>query len=738
MKRTHKFFFLFCLLIFLPALLFASQANGGAHAEMSLTHQMTQLVIQLSVILFATWVGGKLAQKIRLPGVIGQLLMGILIGPFLLGGLGFPGFPQGLFPTLEGTIPVSPLVYSLSSLAAIILLFIAGLETDLPLFLKYAGKGSVVGLGGVLFSFASGAWLSTFFTGYDFFHPISLFMGTLSVATSVGITASILSDQRKMDSPEGVVILSAAVIDDVLGIIILAIVLGLAAILPGTGDAGSGSIDWGEIVWVGVKAVGVWLVFTILGLVFARKLGRFLKQTFKDQSLVTVMAFALALLMAGIFESAGLSMIIGAYVVGLTLSNTDLAFVIQSRLKTLHDFFVPVFFAVSGMMVNLEAIANGRVLGFGLLFTLVAVIAKLIGSGGPALLLNFNLLGASRIGLGMVPRGEVALIMAGIGMSSGIINQEQFGIALLMTIISTIAAPPALNHLLKIRSSGQKVEEGGGEKTETSFSFQSPEFAQLIITTFTSEMEKEGFFINSMEHGEEVIQMRKDDIFISLYIGEDGDATFLSDEKDVNLFKTALYESLLSVNKAAGALKKVFKPDEMAKSISSGSTGGAFNIIPYTSPDFVIRNLRAHNKQEVIEEMLYLADAHELLDDGELVKHDVLEREKSMTTGMANGIAIPHAKTEGVSSMHFLIGLKPDGIDFQSLDGEASTIFIMILTPKQGHGPHIQLMSSITGLLNRSEVREAILKAETSYEVLRILQRAQEENQAQSQKKSRN
>lgn len=736
MTRTHRLVILIFSLIFLPALLFASQGGDLSHGSESLTHQMTRLVIQLAVILFATWIGGRLAQKIRLPGVIGQLLMGIIIGPFLLGGVGIPGFPQGLFPVLESTISVSPLVYSLSSLAAIILLFIAGLETDLPLFLKYAGKGSVVGLGGVLFSFVSGAWLSTFFTGYDLFHPVSLFMGTLSVATSVGITASILSDQRKMDSPEGVVILSAAVIDDVLGIIILAIVLGLAAILPGSGESAAG-INWGEIAWVGVKAVGVWLVFTILGLVFARKLGRFLKQTFKDQSLVTVMAFALALLMAGIFESAGLSMIIGAYVVGLTLSNTDLAFVIQSRLRTLHDFFVPIFFAVSGMMVNLEAIANGRVLGFGLLFTLVAIVAKLIGSGGPALMLNFNLLGASRIGLGMVPRGEVALIMAGIGMSSGIINQEQFGIALLMTIISTIAAPPALNHLLRIRKSGQNEEEGGGEKTETSFSFQSPEFAQLIITTFTAEMEKEGFFINNMEHGEEVIQMRKDDIFISLYIGEDGEATFLSDEKDVNLFKTALYESLLSVNNAAGALKKIFKPDEMAKSISSGSTGGGFDIIPYTSPDFVIRNLRAHNKQEVIEEMLYLADAHELLDDGELVKHDVLEREKSMTTGMANGVAIPHAKTEGVSSMHFLIGLKPDGVDFESLDGKPSNIFIMILTPKQGHGPHIQLMSSITGLLNRGEVREAVLNAETSYEVLRILNRAQEENQAQNQKKTR-
>jgi Kef-type K+ transport system membrane component KefB/mannitol/fructose-specific phosphotransferase system IIA component (Ntr-type) len=707
-------------LLFLPAASLVAEEIGGPGE--SLTHHVTLLVIQLAIILYATWIGGNLAMKVRMPRVLGQLIMGIIIGPFLLGSISVPGFPDGIFPLIEGTVPVSPLIYSLSSLAAIILLFVAGLETDLPMFLRFAAKGSAVGLGGVVVSFILGNWLTTVYTGFPAFHPMPLFMGTLSVATSVGITASILSDQKKMDSPEGVVILSAAVIDDVLAIIILAVVLGIAS-LESSGDL----LNWGEIIWVAAKAIGVWLFFTILGLSFARRLSKLLKNTFKDQSLVTVMAFGLALLLAGIFESAGLSMIIGAYVVGLSLSNTDLAYMVQSRLNTLRDFFVPIFFAVSGMMVNLEAILSWEVLGFGLLFTLVTMAAKLIGAGGPSLLLNFNLTGAARIGFGMIPRGEVTLIVAGIGMGAGIITEQLFGITLLMTILSTVIAPPILNLLLKKPKSGQKQETGGIEKTETSFSFQSPEFAQLVLTQFISEMEKEGFFVNNMGHGEEVIQMRKDEIFISLYLHRDGTATFLSDSGDVNLFKTALYESLLSVNRAAAELKKIFKPGDLAKSVTEGTARTSFDIMPYTSGDRVVLRLKATDKEGIINEMLAAADAAGMVKTLDVVREDVLEREKSMSTGMAMGIAIPHAKTDGVETMGFLVGIKPGGMDFEALDGQPSSIFVMILTPKQGHGPHIQLLSAVSGILNRADVREAILKAETGYEVLRILEAAQKE-----------
>ena len=167
--------------------------------------------------------------------------------------------------------------------------------------------------------------------------PLTLFLGVLSIATSVGITARILSEQRKMDSPEGVTILAAAVIDDVLGIIILAIILGIVSVL--TGDNGESHVDWGAIGSIAVKAVSVWIGFTAIGLIFASKISAFIK-LFKDKINIAIAGLALALIFAGIFESAGLALIIGAYVLGLSLSKTDVSFVIQEAIHPIAEFII--------------------------------------------------------------------------------------------------------------------------------------------------------------------------------------------------------------------------------------------------------------------------------------------------------------------------------------------------------------------------------------------------------------
>ncbi|KGE70710.1 fructose PTS transporter subunit IIA [Spirochaeta lutea] len=719
-----------------PSVFASTQGSQAATEELpvqssSLTHQMTELVIQLAILLFATWIGGKAAKLLHLPGVVGQILSGIIIGPFLLGGISLPGFPEGLFPVVSGPIPVSPLLYSISTLAAIILLFISGLETDLSLFLRYALKGGIIGIGGVIVSLVSGAAVASVFMAVPITDPRALFMGSLSVATSVGITATILSEKRKIDSPEGTVILSAAVIDDILGIIILAIVLGIASffgVSHGTQaaqpQAGQGSLVW-NILWIALRAIGVWLVVTILGLRYSRQLGRFLKITFKDRSTMTVMAFGLALLLAGLFEQVGLSMIIGAYIMGLSLSNTDLTYVIQSRLKTLHDFFVPIFFALSGMMINLEAIAHWNVLLFGFVFTLVAIAAKLLGSGLPSLFMNFTLTGAVRIGWGMVPRGEVALIIASIGVTSGIIGESVFGVALLMTIATTIIAPMALNRALKIKKPSQRKITETSERTETTVNFQTPEFADLLVSKFLGEIEKEGFFVNKMDHGEDMYQLRKDTVFITLTVDPSGEARFISEEQHIGLFQTALYESLLSISDAAAEMKKRFKPKEMAQSISAQGTSSGkpgFDMTPYLDPKLIKLRLEARDKEGVIQELIDLFIAQGQVQNEQEVLSDVLEREKSMSTGMQNGIAIPHAKTKGVQTMQVAIGFIPEGIDFTSLDGKPSQLFFMILSPKQGYGPHLQLLAAIAGSLNTETIRTALLNAETGYEVIRILQ----------------
>jgi Kef-type K+ transport system membrane component KefB len=330
-KRILPYLFTFFTLTILCSPLYAAETG----LETSLIDQTRLLVFQLSIILFAAWLGGLLFIKWRLPAVLGEIIAGVIIGPYLFGKIPFLGFEHGLFP-LHGAFPVSVELYSFATIASIILLFLVGLETDIDAFIQFSLAGSLVGIFGVVVSFLVGNFaaivLSKIFLGieYGFLDPIPLFLGVISVATSVGISARILSEKRKMNSPEGVTILASAVIDDVLGIIILTIVLGMAK---------SGSVEWEAISLITLKAVGIWLIFTFLGLRYAYLLSKWLK-AIKNREMITVVSLALTLLLAGIFERSGLAMIIGAYIMGLTLSKTDISFMIQEKLEMLQKFFV--------------------------------------------------------------------------------------------------------------------------------------------------------------------------------------------------------------------------------------------------------------------------------------------------------------------------------------------------------------------------------------------------------------
>ncbi len=202
---------------------------------------------------------------------------------------------------------------------------------------------------------------------------------------------------------------------------------------------------------IGATALGVWLGVTAAGLCAARALERGLRW-FKGELGVFGPTLGLVLLVSALVELAGLAMIIGAFVVGLSIGKTGLRERVEHALAPVTAFLVPVFFAVMGTLVDFEAMAGA--LGLGLLVSLLAVVSKLFGCGTPALWLGFNRLGAMRVGVGMLPRGEVALIVAGVGLAAGVIDADIFGVAVLMTVVTTLLAPILLVPLFRSRASG--------------------------------------------------------------------------------------------------------------------------------------------------------------------------------------------------------------------------------------------------------------------------------------------
>lgn len=684
-----------------------------------LLHSAMLLMFQISIIMLCSLIAEKCSQRLMLPRVVGYIIIGLVIGPHVLGSIPIPPlFSNGIFPNVaETSLGISQSLYHLATIASVVLLFYSGLETDVNLFLKYALKGSIIGVGGLVFSFLGGYYISTlFFPMLSALHPSHLFMGTIATATSVGISTSVLSSKQKVSSPEGVTILSAAVFDDVLGIVILAVVMGIAG--AGGHDA-SAVLRIGDILFILVKSLGIWLISTSIGLLFAKKLGRSLKKTITSKTRISICVLAIAFFVGALFESWGLSMIIGAYVVGLTLSNTDLSYVIQEKLFSILLLFVPVFFVISGMQINITHFLQPQILLLGSSYTVICMLSKFFGTGLPSLWLGFNTLGASRIGMGMAPRGEVALIIASIGLSAGAMSNSLYSAAMMMIISNALIAPLLLQILLAVPRQGTRAsEKTHAEKTE--IDFEHWQLTRFIIADFLTLMEEEGFFVNKVvQHEKSIYHIRKDDMFFTLHSFHAGKLVFFSDKQSIPFFKTALYEATANIAESAQVVKeKVSYITRSTLESDARNVSKKQSLTNFISPFLVDLSIQAHTKEGIITELVKLLDKGGHLKNTALFLKDIFEREKTFSTGMQDGIAIPHAKSSACLSAKVVIGLKPEGVDFDSLDKKPSRIFVLLAVPKEY--PHLGLLTKVSTLLQHAAFREALLACKKETEVVKL------------------
>ncbi len=715
--------------------------------HLSVVQQIAILALQLGVIIFAAKFCGDLAKKFKMPSVLGELSAGILIGPYVLGGIGIPlhGLENGLFAIME-TVKIAGMngteavlgnitfqayhssLYAIATIGSILLLFMSGLETDLRMFFRYSLVGTVVGIGGVIFSYAFGAAVGVFLLGKSFMDPVSMFLGILCTATSVGITARILSEKKKIDTPEGVTILAAAVIDDVLGIICLAVVGGIVAAME-TGE----SVAWSKIGLITVKCVGFWLIATAVGLLLSRYIAKFLK-IFKSPLVFGSLSFALALILAGIFEQNGLAMIIGAYVMGLSLSKTDISFAIQHALEPLSAFFVPVFFVIMGMLVDIRVFADMDVLKIGLIYSVLAILAKVIGCALPSFFMNFNMIGSLRIGCGMIPRGEVALIIASIGMGTmyhgaPILDSKIFGVAIIMTLATTLFAPPLLAMSLSVGGKGTRKEEKDMTTVHTDFSFPSAMISEFVLRRLTESLAAEGYMMSHLDKESGVLQIRKDELSFAM-TASNNKFVFESNPDEVPFIRAVMFETIVALHQDLEALKKLAAPTEMQKEMISDNVE-AFApenkkqirsmVEKGISRNCILMDLKAKDKEGVIRELISAIAAQGLLLDQEMCVKDVLERESVVSTCFQNGIALPHGRTDGVERLVAAVGINKTGYDFDSLDGQPTKVFVLCLSPKNSDGPHIEFIASVGTVLAKADNVEKILNAATPEEVFAVI-----------------
>ena len=384
-----------------------------------------QLSLALTIIILAAKVGGWISVRLRQPAVLGELLAGLLLGPTVINLLSLPPFDS---PSLEET------VLNLAELGAVLLMFIAGMEVDLR-ELRNSGRVAVLGgVFGVAVPWLMGALVSI---PFGYVGDSALFLGVILTATSVSISAQTLLELGVLRSREGLAMLGAAVVDDILVIVILSVFLALAG---GASASGAVAAVAGKIfIYMIMAGVAGWLVLPpLLRWVDRQPISEGLAAVV----LASVLLFAWAAEVVG-----GLAAITGAFLAGVGLSRSPLRDKSEGKIRTItYTLFVPVFFVSIGLQANARSI-DGASWGFLLALLLVAVVSKVIGGGLGARLGGFSGAQALRVGVGMVSRGEVGLIVASVGVSQELIDPVLFSVVVVLVLLTTILTPILLRQV---------------------------------------------------------------------------------------------------------------------------------------------------------------------------------------------------------------------------------------------------------------------------------------------------
>jgi Kef-type K+ transport system membrane component KefB len=383
--------------------------------------ELIHVLISLAVLLFAAKLFAELFHKLRIPVVLGELLAGIIVGPYAIGAL----------PISEGKplVILNETVLQIGEIAGIVILFIAGLEITPREFLRGGAASLTIGACGVIVPFFLGYHI---FTLYGLKALQSILVATALTATSVAITVSVLTELGKMQTKEARIILGAAIVDDILAIAVLSVVVTMVQ----TGNMAPDIID---IMFLILKILGIFVLLLIGAIVIIPRIlntERLWKARGGVEGIVTASFFGASAIAAAV----GLSPIVGAFSVGMAVASTKIIKRVEEYVDKLEIIFAPLFFAIIGAQVNLTGV-NIDVLFLSAIIIVIAVLSKLGGCGLPALIFLRNKSKAMKVGIGMISRGEVGLIVAGIGVTSGVLSANIYTTVIIVVAVTTLITP---------------------------------------------------------------------------------------------------------------------------------------------------------------------------------------------------------------------------------------------------------------------------------------------------------
>ena len=382
---------------------------------------LIHVLISLAILLFAAKIFAELFNKLRLPAVLGELVAGIIVGPFALGAL----------PLFDGKpiVVLSETVREIGELSGVVILFIAGLQITPKEFLRGGAASFTIGACGVVVPFFVGYYA---FTLFGLAALQSILIATALTATSIAISVRVLTELGKMQTMEARLILGAAIVDDILAIAVLSVVTTMVQ----TGDMTPNILD---ITFLILKILGIFAALLIGAIFIVPKIlhaERLWKSRGSIEGIVTASFFGAS----GIAALVGLSPIVGAFAVGMAVASSRIIRRVEEYVDKLEIIFAPLFFAIIGAQVDLTGV-NLNVLYLSSIIIIVAIVTKLIGCGLPAMIFLKDRTKSLKVGIGMISRGEIGLIVAGIGVTSGALSSNIYTTVIIMVAITTIITP---------------------------------------------------------------------------------------------------------------------------------------------------------------------------------------------------------------------------------------------------------------------------------------------------------
>lgn len=389
-----------------------------------------KILIALFIALLAAKLAAELFERLRQPAVVGEILAGILIGPAVL-----------------NLVQPSEVLEALAEIGVIFLLFTVGLETRPSDIFRVGKRAIVVAVLGVAIPFVAGWGLLSLWPGHSWIEAI--FTGTAMVATSVGITARVLSGMGLITAESSRVILAAAVIDDVIGLLVLAVVSSLA----------TGHVNYLHLGFIAALAVGFTLMVISFGSRVVNRIREPVRNLKIDHSLL-IFALVLCFGLAALASLIGIAGIVGAFLAGVALSEATDGTRLHQQSQALTEFTTPFFLVTIGMKLDLSIFQSPSVLLLSLVVIILAILTKLAGcSLGAA---GMGKRRALQVGVGMIPRGEVGIVVAQLGIATGAVSGVIYGVVLAMAVVTTLAAPP----FIKLAFAGEQPDAQPTEYTE--------------------------------------------------------------------------------------------------------------------------------------------------------------------------------------------------------------------------------------------------------------------------------